>query len=343
MTPRKRTSGNQALPKGWRFKNGAYRYRVPFDARHHWDNKNEFTLGKTLAEAHQTFAQRIGYEGTVTTMDQLCDRYTIEILPKKAPATQRSNQLSLARIRKALHGNQVSAIQPVHLYALQDHTIKTESAKKAALDHEVLSHLFTLAIRWGVINVHPMVGKKVVKPSVGPGRKVLPSRQDLIALIDTLPRKWQLYVGLKIWTGRRKGELLRLTRADVTDEGMRFRNNKPPYNEFTLAWEPETRKIVQALLQLNQGVGSHYLFHTRTGQPYIKPDGDTSGFDSIWQRYRNKAFETGVIAVRFTEHDIRKVRPSELPADQAQELLQHTNAAMTARYRPQTVVRLEQK
>lgn len=344
MAPRKRNRDNNALPARWRYKHGAYHYRVPAGAEHHWDGKGEFKLGRTLAEAHQVFAQRIGYEGDVLLMEHLCDRYTLEVLPGKKPATQRSNQYSLRRIRKAFAGNRVAAVRPVDLYAYQDHTIKAESPKKAALDHEVLSHMFTLAIRWGVIDTHPMVDKKVVKPSAGPGRKVVPALDDLLALIPTLPRKWQLYVGLKLWTGRRKGELLKLTRADVTKQGLRFVDNKNPDNVFTLAWEPEVSKLIRELQELYQGVGSMYLFHTRTGQPYIKSDGTTSGFDSIWQRYRNKAFKDGVISVRFTEHDMRKVRASQLTADQAQDLLQHTNAKMTERYRPGArVVRIEQK
>lgn len=344
MAPKQRNRENKALPRGWRYKHGAYHYRVPEKARHHWDGKSEFKLGRTLAEAHQVFASRVGYEGSVTTMDQLCDRYTIEVLPGKATATQKSNQYSLKRIRKAFAGNRVSAIQPKHLYAYLDHTVKHESPKKAALDHEVLSHMFTNAIRWGVISTHPMTDKKVVKPSTGKGRKVVPVLNDLVAMIPTLPRKWQLYVGLKLWTGRRKGELLRLTRQDVFDDGLRFVDNKDPDNVFILSWEPEVAKLIRELQALHQGIGSAYLFHTRTGQPYIKEDGTTSGFDSIWQRYRNKAFNDGVISVRFTEHDMRKVRASQLSAEQAQELLQHTNAKTTARYRPgRKVVRIEQK
>ncbi len=334
MTPKPRSKINRGLPKGWRFKHGAYRYRVPEYCRHHWDGKTEFTLGKTLAEAHEVFSRRVGFEGKVMTMAQLCDRYALEVLPGKKPATQRSNQYSIRRIRKAFGSNRVTAIRPVDIYQYQDHTIKTESAKKAALDHEVLSHMFTHAIRWGVIHTHPMSGKKVVKPSTGRGRKVVPLLSDLMALIPTLPRKWQIYVGLKLWTGRRKGELLSLTRQDILDEGLRFVDNKDAENVFILSWESEVRKLVKELQALPQGIGSPYLFHTRGGQPYIKPDGTTSGFDSIWQRYRNKAFKEGIISVRFTEHDLRKVRASQLTAEQAQHLLQHASAKTTARYRP---------
>jgi integrase len=315
---------------------------VPKGAEHHWDNKTEFKLGKSLAEAHATFSERIGYEGQVLTMDQLCDRYSTEVIPKKAHATQKLNRFSIGRIRKAFSGNRVNAIQPQHLYAYQDHTLREESPKKAALDHEVLSHMFTCAIRWGVIAVHPMTDKKVVKPPTGPGRNVLPTLQDISALAATMPIKWKLYIALKVWTGRRKAELLRIKRSDLTEDGIRFTDAKNKDRSFIIAWEPETRAIVKEILRLPGHIKGMHLFSTREGKPYINEQGDTSGFNSIWQRYRNAAFEQGKISVKFTEHDMRKVRASQLKPEQAQELLQHTNPKMTDRYRPKKVVRIEQ-
>lgn len=100
MSPQKRSKANQGLPAGWRFKHGAYHFRVPKSVAHHWDGKREFRLGKTLPEAHAAFAQRIGYQGNVQRMEQLCDRYLLEVVSKKKPATQRSNQYSLKRIRR---------------------------------------------------------------------------------------------------------------------------------------------------------------------------------------------------------------------------------------------------
>lgn len=338
MAPKPRKKENRKLPTNWQYRYGAYYYRVPAKVRHLWDGKTEYRLGKTLAEAHAEFARRVGYEGNVTTMADLCDRYTLEVMSKKAPATQRSNQYSIGRIRQKLGHNHVIAMTSRVLYQYQDWCISEHSTKKAALDHEVLSHMFTHAIRWGAIQHHPMVNKGVVKPSTGPGRKVLPSLEDITALAATMPEKWQLYIALKVWTGRRKGELLRVKKSDLLPDGIRFIDNKNPDNEFILAWEPEVRAIVDRILKLPGTVRGMYLFSTRDGKPYIDAEGKTSGFNSIWNRYRNGAFTAGIISVKFTEHDMRKVRASQLTADQARELLQHTNAKQTETYRPRKVV-----
>jgi integrase len=331
MSPKKRSRENKALPRGWRYRYGAYYYRVPKGAEPHWDGKREFRLGGTLSEAHAEFARRVGYEDTVVTMDQLCDRYALEVVPNKKPATQRSNQYSIARIRRAFSGNRVASIRPMDIYKYRDHMGKEESQKKANLDLEVLSHMFTKSIQWGVRNTHPMTNKLVTKFSLD-HRRVLPLQDELIAFAAGLPRKWQLYISLKLWTGRRQGELLALTKRDITEQGMRFRNNKPPYNEFILEWEPETEAVVKELLALPGAVRGIHLFHTRDGQPYLKEDGTASGFQSMWQRWMVKAVKEGRVTRKFTEHDLRKVRASSLSTSQAQELLQHTNAKMTGRY-----------
>lgn len=342
MSPKSRSKENSGLPRNWRWKGDgkgrALYFRVPKGAEHYWDGKTEFRLGGNMAEAHMEYAKRIGYDGKVVLMEQLVDRYICEVLPEKAPATRRSNEYSLKRIRTAFEGNKVSAIQPVHLYAYQDHTIKHESPKKASLDHEVLSHLFTMAIRWGVIGIHPMVGKKVVKPSTGKSRKVKPIDTEMVAFIRMWPRNWQIYLILKVWWARRKGELLRVTKFDIGEQGVRFVNNKNPDDFFLVPWEPETRALVTELLNLPGAQHDTYLWETRDHECYVNADGETSGFNSMWQRRMTKALkvgengEPGIVTRRFTEHDMRKIRPSQLSAADAQDLLRHTTSKQTKTY-----------
>lgn len=325
MTP-KRTKDNNALPRYWRHRYGAYYYRVPPGEEHRWDGKREYLLGHTLAEAHRTYALRQDHVGNANTMAQLCDRYVIEVLPLKAPATQRSNQYSLQRIRSVFGNNAVDAITPQHIYQYRDHIGRTESKKKANLDLEVLSHLFTRSIQWGARADHPMTNKRVEKFSLR-ARDRYVADGELVAFANTLPPKWQLFVSLALWTGRRKAELLALTRHDVLEQGLRFTNNKRKGDTFVLGWTDELSAIVRGVLQHREKVSALHLFHTREGKPYLAEDGTTSGFDSIWQRYMRKWVDQG--NERFTLHDIRAKRASDLTLEQAQLLLRHTTANMT--------------
>lgn len=330
--PKPRNRINRELPIRWRWHNGAFRYRVPRGEEHLWDGKTQFTLGKTLSEAHRVFSERTGPFGNCFTMEQLCDRYAVEVMPGKAPATQKSNQYSLRRIRPVFGKNSIAAIEPHHIYEYRDRIGVSESKKKANLDLEVLSHMFTKAIQWGLRHDHPMTGKKVTKFSLTSTKaKRYVTDAELLAFMACLPAKWSLFCALTVWTGRRKSEILRLRVQDLTADGIRFTDAKNKGDSFMVGWTDETRRIVQAILNCREKVGSIYLFATRHGQPYIKDDGDTSGFDSIWQRRMRQALNDGVVTERFSPHDLRRKRSSEMTLPAAQALLRHTNPATTKR------------
>ncbi len=327
--PRPRNKENAGLPQRWRRRGDSFYYRVPDSARHYWDNKEEFKLGSSLAEAYATFAQRCGYEGPTHTMSQLCDRYSLEVVTQKAPASQRSNRFSITRIRKVFSSNLIRSIRPMHVYAFRDHVAREKSAKQANLDLEVLSHMFTKAIEWGSIHEHPMTNKKVTKLPVQ-SRDRYVTDEELIAFItNCLDKKWRLFACLLVWTGRRKAELLNVRYDDLVESGIRFRNVKRMQDAFILNWTPELRALVQATLELPRSKNANHLFHNRRGMPYIKPNGTTSGIDSIWQRAMKKAIESGVLKERFTMHDLRAKRASEMPLAEAQRLLRHTSARIT--------------
>ena len=335
MSPKSRSKENSGLPRNWRWKGGgkgrALYFRVPKGSEYYWDDKTEFRLGGNMAEAHMEYAKRIGYDGKVVLMEQLCDRYTCEVLPDKAPATRRSNEYSLKRIRAAFEGNRVASILPIHIYKYRDAIDQKGSKKKANLDLQVLSHMFTKAIEWGVIHHHPMTHKKVTKFSL-PTRKVKPIDTEMVAFIRMWPRNWQIYLILKVWWARRKGELLRVMKFDIGEQGVRFVNNKNPDDFFLVPWEPETRALVTELLNIPGAQHDTYLWETRDHECYVNPDGDASGFNSMWQRRMTKAIRDGIVTRRFTEHDMRKIRPSQLSAADAQDLLRHTTPKQTKTY-----------
>jgi len=59
MAPKPRRQENRGLPARWRFKHGAYYYRVPESLIDLWDGKKEYRLGKTLNETYRTWAEKL--------------------------------------------------------------------------------------------------------------------------------------------------------------------------------------------------------------------------------------------------------------------------------------------
>jgi integrase len=104
-------------------------------------------------------------------------------------------------------------------------------------------------------------------------------------------------------------------------------------------WTSDLRLAIQAITRTRRHVKSPYLFCTRRGLPYIKEDGTTSGFDSIWQRTMKKALNSTNLVDRFTEHDLRAKVASDTSADHAKELMGHSDSKITDRvYRRKTEV-----
>lgn len=335
MSPKKRLKCNRTLPKRWSWKHGAIYYLVPPSEREHWEGKQWFRLGKTVAEAHRTFSERVHQTKDVptVTMQDLLDRFEREHLPTVKPATQRYYTYALPMVRRIFTTNPfpVKQLEPQHAYRMIDHLEKTESAKKAKQAAECLSSALSFAVKKGVISRNPLIGQ-FRKPSI-PGRDRAVSDPELIAFAAILPRKWQLYISLKLHTkGRRKGELLRLKRSDLTPEGLVFTNNKRVTDRFRIRWTPELKALVEEIIALHpQATENSYLFCTRQGKPYISETGLTSGFDSIWQRYMVKAVSLG-LCQRFTEHDLRAKAVESKSLEVAMRELRHTSSQTTQKH-----------
>lgn len=335
MTPKKRLKENRSLPKRWSWKHGAIYYLVPPSEKTLWEGKSWFRLGKSLAEAHKTFSEKMHHtKGAVTiTMQDLLDRFEWEHLPTVKPATQHYYLYALPMVRRIFTTNPfpVTRLEPQHAYRMVDHLEKTESTKKAKQAAECLSSALSFAVKKGIIPRNPLIGQ-FRKPSIR-GRDRVVGDQELLAFATILPRKWQLYISLKLHTkGRRKGELLRLKRTDLTTEGLVFTNNKRTVDRFRVRWTPELHVLVEEILSLHpQGTENSYLFCTRENKPYITETGLTSGFDSIWQRYMVKAVALG-LCQRFTEHDLRAKAVENKSLEVAMRELRHTSAQTTQKH-----------
>lgn len=351
MPPKQRDKKNKPHPKGWRWKNGAWRYRVPSGQESEWDGRTEFKLGATESEAYATWAARMkAYErGGLVYMSQLLDKYEIEVVPTKAPATQKSNRMSLKRLRQGFGAGKIRDVQPPGIYKYREAIAKALSTKHYNLDHEVLSHAFTKAIEWGARSDHPMTGKKVVKFPAGKRTRYVQD-WELAEFLSVGPLLLVNYSRLKLILGQDKGDMLSIQLSGIGQDGLTIAPRKKTAAKRQTGRErffpyadrdgnsTGLREALDAILAMPRPVGSFWLFCTRRGQPYIKPDGTTSGFDSIWQRAMGKALAETKLTERFTEHDLRAKAGSDMETDaEAQRLLDHTNPGQTRTYRRKAV------
>ncbi len=341
MPPKKRNAENRPLPTRWRYYHGAYYYRVPPGLKHRWDGKTQFRLGSTLAEAHRTWAERVEEPGDIKTMGQLLDRYARDVVPTKAPATQKGNIDALRHLRAVFAHMAIGDFRPVHAYQYRDKR-GTTAPTAANRELEVLSHAFTKAIEWGLREDHPMIEGKFRKLPTPPRTRYVEDWEIVEALKLPARRKrgsvrmCQAYIKVKLVSGKRRSEMLRLKVADIGQDTVRWTLSKTvkktgqKYQDMDLS--DELREALQEAISARPVDIGPYVFCNRRGESYLKPDGSAHGFGSIWGRFMGRLLKETKITEQFTEHDLRAKCGSDAESvERAREILAHASEATTKR------------
>lgn len=336
--PRARKPENKGLPAGWRLQHGAYYYQVPSSLSPLWDGKSLFRLGKTLVEAYQTWAARLGGVPASDKVGYLLDRYAREAIPSKAKKTQIDNIKQIARLRAVFGDMRFSDIKPMHIYRYTaERTAKVAARREMAL----FSHVFTKAVEWGCIDRHPFKGEVRLESEAPRTRYVEDWEIDEVMKLKPVwkgdaTRQMQCFVKIRRITGMRVNDLLSVRLSDADDEGIKVtpRKTEKRTGKTTIyQWTDELRALWEEALALRQVDISPWLFCTRRGQSYYNADkGTSSGWNSMWRRFMDRALEETKLKERFTATDIRAKAASDATGlDHAQSLLTHASSSTTKR------------
>ena len=340
MPPRKRKPENKGLPTRWEHYHGAYYYRVPPGQEAAWDGKKRFRLGKTLPEAYRTWAERITPRETPTTIADLLDRYALEVMPTKAPATQRGQAAGIERLRRVFSHMPIGAFKPQHAYQYRDKRGRT-APTAANRELEILSHAFTKAIEWGALERHPMIDGKFRKLKRPPRTRYVEDWEIIEAL--SLPstrrhgsvRMLQAYIRLKLLIGLRRTDLLRLRMSDLRDDGIHVTPSKTARSSgkrVIYEWTDELHTVLNGCKAIRPVHISPWVFCNRRGECYVNDDGRANGFESIWQRFMVRLLTETKITERFQERDLRaKCATDAESLEHARALLAHASDNTTKR------------
>jgi len=343
MSPRKRNSENSPLPKRWRWKHNAYYYRVPNGLEHIWDNKKEFRLGKTLPEAYRTWSDKLDETDSVNTVNQLMDRYMLEVIPDKAIGTQESNLLSIKKLRPVFGNMPPASIEPQHAYQYHDIASKKNGKTVAKHDIQLLRHLLTKAVEWGIIKRNALVGQ-IRLPSAPPRDRFVEDWEiaETLSLIPKIKSRAvtlaKLYVRFKLMTGLRRMDILQLTLSQIKDDGIHIQPTKTANTtgkRLIIEWDEggEMRALIDEILKLPpRRIGDVCLFTTRQSKSYVNEKGKANAFDSLWQRFMDRVVELTKVTDRFQERDLRaKVASESDTLEEASERLGHSTTETTNR------------
>ena len=129
-------------------------------------------------------------------------------------------------------------------------------------------------------------------------------------------------VDLALLTGLRRGDIFRLRRKHITDDGIEIRTSKTGAR-ILFEWSPELRQVVKDALNLKPQVRP-WVVCNRKGKQFTK-----NGFDTVWNRLMAKAVKK---IERFQFRDLRANNASDEPElAVAQARLGHTSPDITSR------------
>lgn len=336
--PRARSTENKGLPARWRKVHNAYYYQVPPGMEVHWDGKKTFRLGSTLPEAYKTWADRMGTLDKAKTVGQLLDRYALQVIPEKKKLTQVENQRAVVRLKAVFGDMPLQAIRPQLVYMYVD---RSKSKIQARKEVRTLSHVYTKAVEWGYIDKHPLKGEVRLKGEKPRDRYVEDWELLECLSLDSKRAKGsvkmiQAYLRLKLLTGLRRGDLLRLKVDAIREDGIHVTPRKTEHTtgkRHTIEWSDELRAAVAEAKAARPVDISPYLFCNRRGGCYFDDEKETaSGWDSMWQRFMDRVLAETKVTERFTEHDMRAKAASDAESLQhAQQLLAHADSKITER------------
>lgn len=311
---------NHNLPRGMYVTKGVYYF-----INH---QKKWIKLGKTLSEALTEYYSILPFECANESLQEVFERYMLEVSPTKAESSYESDVKAMRQLLPVMGHIRAEDLTPRHIYKYITYRSK-KAPVRVNREISLLSHVYSTAIFWGIVDTNPC---RDIKRNRERPRTRYVTDNELSAFTSILPLWMQLYVELKYLTGLRQSDLLTLRFTAITERGLLVRPRKTEKTSrhlMLIEWTKALSNVVNSIKILqNKHKEQKYFFVNRDGNPYT-----ASGFQSIWQSYKNKALMNGLLDESFQERDIRAKTASDIGSlSDAKLLLGHESDKTTAKY-----------
>lgn len=283
------------------------------------DRNNKYiNLGHDLLEAKRQLLEMEGeapQRGSVADyLDQLMvARLKLVKARKLAQSTYDTNELEVIQLKKAFGKMDPAAMKPKHVWQYLHVYRGAEHPVRANREVALLSNMYNRLIGAGVVDINPCTG---VDRNTEEPRTRLVTDAEFKAFIRFGIRKSEtgkrtvLAAAIAYLSGKAQGQILKLTRHQLSKEGIAFSARKRGAGTF-VEWTPLLRRLVRHALAMPCNITPLFVVHTQDGTPYT-----SDGFKSNWQRLMNEWCEQG--HERFTFHDLRAKAVTDM-IDQGRE------------------------
>lgn len=283
-------------------------------------------LGHDPLEAKRKLLDLEAGRPVAGSIAELFDRYMPEVSAKKAPATHKDEKASKVFLVKVFGKMRPQDIRPVHIAKYLDERGKTAPVR-ANREKALLSHAFSMAMRWGIVDFNPCNG--VARNTETPRDRLVTDRELCGFIAHNAGSETGFLLGLTAWlaylTSQRRGDLLKLRLDRIIDDGILVQQGKTGA-KVLVEWTPKLRECVAEIRALPRPVRGLFLICNRGGQPYTD-----SGFKALWGRAMTTWVAEG--GERFHFHDLRAKAVTKMVEDgrKAQDLSGHASEAMVAK------------
>lgn len=187
-----------------------------------------------------------------------------------------------------------------------------ESKSRAAHEIRYLKRVFTWAISYDLTSTNP--AKEIKLKGLADARDHYVQDEDYTALLNIAPWRVAVAAHLAYLTGRRRRDVLSLTKANIQPEGLLIKESKTGKVSL-IVWTNELRETVRIL-------EDDYSFFQISD----------SGFDTAWQRARQKLKKAGFTPFQFKDLRAKHASDLEEVGGNASENLRHSSQQVTRRH-----------
>lgn len=277
-------------------------------------------IGETLRQALTAYAtaHEAQTASAQKSMVALIEEALGHIRRNIKPSTAKQYQHAAKILKRKLAQFAPHQVQSRHVAQLKRDLANTPNMANRCLS--VLRQVFDYALEQQLISSNPAVGIKRHREAK---RTRLLSMEEYAGIYDKAGPRLRVVMDLCIRTGERIGDVLKIRRADLTDEGIRFVQIKTGAKRI-VSWTPELRAVVERAKTLYVNIRALTLLHNRLGKA---PDYRTVKLQ--WDRACRLA---GVEDAHL--HDLRAVAATWAKKQglDPTRLLGHTSPAQTTRY-----------
>jgi len=275
-------------------------------------------LGRNLHDALVEYARLVAGNDS-DKLENLVSRVLADMAKTVAAGSFRVYRHSATRFLASFGKFAPEQIKPFHIARFMDDMKGTPGMANNC--HNFMRGLFKRAVRWGVIEFNPM--RDIDRMRTRPRERYI-TAEEFNRIYRHATPTLQCLMDLAYITGQRIVDLFNIRHADITGDGIFFRQKKTG-TRILVKMTPDLSDVIARAKSLHSsGKGAALLFHRR--------DGTLLRYPTINEHWRKACQAAGVENAKF--HDIRAAAATDARAEglDSRKLLGHTTEQSHNRY-----------